>query len=222
MSTHRPGTQTPAKRPGDSTDNHPNKKRFVALARVSSREQEREGFSLEVQEEALRKYADQHDGTIVKFFRIAETASKNNERKTFKSLLAYARKHANRLDGVLFFKVDRAARNLFDYVELERLEEEQGVKVIYITQPTENTPAGRMMRRTLANMASFYTEQMAIDIQQGIQRRVDSGLFPNRAPYGYLNVRVDGRGTIEIDPLKGRGCGVSSISMPTTATPSIP
>ncbi len=28
-------------------------KRYVALARVSSREQEREGFSLEVQEEAL-------------------------------------------------------------------------------------------------------------------------------------------------------------------------
>ena len=35
-------------------------KRYVALARVSSREQEREGFSLEVQEEALSKYATQH------------------------------------------------------------------------------------------------------------------------------------------------------------------
>ena len=29
-------------------------KQFVALARVSSREQEREGFSLEVQEDALK------------------------------------------------------------------------------------------------------------------------------------------------------------------------
>ena len=32
-------------------------KQFVALARVSSREQEREGFSLDVQEDALRAYA---------------------------------------------------------------------------------------------------------------------------------------------------------------------
>jgi DNA invertase Pin-like site-specific DNA recombinase len=178
-------------------------KRFAALARVSSREQEREGYSLEVQEQALRKYAEQHGGSIIQLFRIAETASKKNERKTFKALLAYARKHAQRLDGLLFFKVDRAARNLFDYVELERLEEEKGLKVIYITQPTENTPAGRMMRRTLANMAAFYTEQMAIDIQDGIKRRVQSGLFPNRAPYGYVNVRVDGRGMIEVDPRKG-------------------
>ena len=34
-------------------------KQFVALARVSSREQEREGFSLEIQEDALRRYATQ-------------------------------------------------------------------------------------------------------------------------------------------------------------------
>ena len=58
-------------------------KQFVALARVSSREQEREGFSLEVQEEALRRYADQKNGEIIRFFRIAETASKSDERKTW-------------------------------------------------------------------------------------------------------------------------------------------
>lgn len=43
-------------------------KQFVALARVSSREQEREGFSLEVQEDALKRYAVQAGGEIVKFF----------------------------------------------------------------------------------------------------------------------------------------------------------
>ncbi len=68
-------------------------KRFVALARVSSREQEREGFSLEVQEDALRHYAKLQDGEIVRFFRIAETASKSDERKTFKELVRYAKKH---------------------------------------------------------------------------------------------------------------------------------
>ncbi|AMV17403.1 recombinase family protein [Planctomyces sp. SH-PL14] len=97
-------------------------KRFVALARVSSREQEREGFSLEVQEEALRRYALQHGGEIVRFFKIAETASKTDERKAFRELVRYAKQNAPGLDGLLFYKVDRAARNLFDYVELERLE----------------------------------------------------------------------------------------------------
>ena len=56
-------------------------KQFVGLARVSSREQEREGFSLEIQEDAIKRYASQHHGTIVRLFKIAETASKRDERR---------------------------------------------------------------------------------------------------------------------------------------------
>lgn len=180
------------------------KKQFAALARVSSREQEREGFSLEVQEEALHRYAAAQRGEIIKFFKIAETASKRDERKAFKELIAYAKAHARELAGLLFFKVDRAARNLFDYVELERLETEHGVPVVYVSQPTENTPAGRMMRRTLANMAAFYTEQQSLDVRDGHARRVKSGLFVAAAPYGYLNVRRGGRSLIEVSPVEGR------------------
>lgn len=166
-------------------------KRFVALARVSSREQEREGFSLDVQEEALRSYAEKNVGEIVRLFRIAETASKSDERKTFKALIAYCKDNAWDLDGLLFYKLDRAARNLFDYVELERLESEYELPFISVSQPTETTPAGRMMRRTMANMASFYTEQQSVDVLEGLARRVQSGLFVSKAPYGYRNVRVE-------------------------------
>ena len=154
--------------------------RFAALARVSSREQEREGFSLEVQEEALRRYATQAGGEIAKLFRIAETASKGDERKTFRELVAYAKKNADTLDGLLFYKVDRAARNPFDYVELERLESEYNLPFISVSQPTESTPAGRMMRRTLANMASFYTEQQSVDVSEGLSHRVHEGWFISR------------------------------------------
>ncbi len=175
-------------------------RRYVALARVSSREQEREGFSLDVQVDALRQYADRHNGEIIRLFRIAETASKYDERTTFRELMTFAQKNAHKLDGLLFYKVDRAARNLFDYVELERLESEFGVQFISVAQPTENTPAGRMQRRMLASMASFYTEQQSIDVKEGIERRVASGLFPSRPPYGYRNVRIDGRSIVELHP----------------------
>ncbi|GIK15218.1 MAG: serine recombinase [Planctomycetota bacterium] len=174
-------------------------KRFVALARVSSREQEREGFSLAVQEDALRRYAVTAGGEIVRFFRIAETASKSDERKTYRELIAYAKKNAEELDALLFYKVDRAARNLFDYVELERLESEYGLAFVSVSQPTENNPAGRMMRRTLANMASFYTEQQSVDVREGLARRVQEGWFVGKAPYGYRNVRKDGRCVTEVD-----------------------
>lgn len=179
-------------------------KQYAALARVSSREQQREGFSLEVQEDALIRYAKQNDGTIIQFWKIAETASKKEERKAFKELMGYVKKNADKLDGLLFFKVDRAARNLFDYVELEKLETEYHVPVIYVSQPTEGTPAGRMMRRTLANMAAFYTEQQSLDVRDGLVRRAQSGLFVSRPSYGYRNYRKDGRSLIETHPQHGR------------------
>jgi site-specific DNA recombinase len=178
-------------------------KRYVGFVRVSSREQEREGFSLDVQEDGLKAFAQRHGGVIVKLFRIAESASKREERKVFKELVAFVKEHADQLDGILFYKVDRAARNLFDYVELERLEVDFGVPFISVSQPTENTPSGRMQRRVLASMASFYTEQQSVDVREGLKRRVESGLFVGAAPYGYLNVRKDGRSLVEIDPADG-------------------
>jgi site-specific DNA recombinase len=61
-----------------------------------------------------------------------------------------------------------------------------------------------MMRRTLANMASFYTEQQSVDVREGLMRRVQEGWFPGMAPYGYRNVRRDGRGVVEPDPVPAR------------------
>ncbi len=148
----------------------------------------------------MRAYASRAGGEIVQFYKIAETASKKDERRTFKEMLAFVRKRAPELDGILFYKVDRAARNLFDYVELERLETDYEVPFISVSQPTDNTPAGRMQRRMLASMASFYTEQQSIDVRDGMKRRVESGLFSATPPYGYRNYRKDGRGLVEDRP----------------------
>ena len=173
-------------------------KRYLALARVSSREQKQEGFSLDVQIEGLRRYAEQNGG-IVCLYSVAETATKSDERKIFGELLAEAKNQASKIAGVLFYKVDRAARNLKDFIALEELESDYGIPFISVTQATESTPSGRMMRRTLANMAAFYTEQQSLDVREGLARRVESGLFVSRAPFGYRNVRVAKRGLIETD-----------------------
>jgi DNA invertase Pin-like site-specific DNA recombinase len=145
---------------------------------------------------AIKRYATQAGGGIAKLFKIAETASKADERKTFRELIAYAKKNAPFLDGLLFYKVDRAARNLFDYVELERLESEYDLPFISVSQPTENTPAGRMMRRTLATMASFYTEQQSVDVREGLARRVQGRLVHRP---GILRLSQRPRGLFELE-----------------------
>jgi site-specific DNA recombinase len=60
-----------------------------------------------------------------------------------------------------------------------------------------------MMRRTLANMAAFYTEQQSLDVKEGIARRVESGLFPSKPTYGMSNVRKEGRSVVQVHPQHG-------------------
>jgi site-specific DNA recombinase len=173
-------------------------KRYIGFARVSSREQEREGFSLDVQEEAFEFYAKRENGVVDKVFRIAETATKNDQRKIFREAITFAKRNAAEYDGILFYKIDRAARNMKDLMLLEEIEKDYDLPFISVTQPVENTPTGRMIRRTLATIGAFQTEQMSLDIRSGIAKRVAIGWFPSRCPYGYRNIRTNGRATAEV------------------------
>lgn len=179
------------------------KKKYMAWARVSSREQKDEGFSLDVQLDAFEDFARREKAVLQKTFKVAETGTKAEERKEFREMIAYAKKHAHELDGILFYKIDRAARNLKDFMLLEEIEAQYGLPFIATTQPVQNTPTGRMVRRTLATVAAFQTEQQSLDVRDGIARRVAEGWFPSTPPFGYRNRRIDKRSYVETHPQKG-------------------
>src|SRR5580700_6202677 len=118
-------------------------KQFVAWARVSSARQKKEGFSLEDQEKRLIDFASRLGGGIVQLFKIAETASKREERQTFREFTAYVKRHHRRLAGMLFVKVDRAARNIRDWADLEQLSEEVSVPLFFpISRRRKRPPVG--------------------------------------------------------------------------------
>jgi DNA invertase Pin-like site-specific DNA recombinase len=175
----------------------------MAWARVSSREQKDEGFALDVQLDVFEDFARREKAVLQKTFKVAETGTKAEERNQFREMIAYAKKHAHELDGILFYKIDRAARNLKDFMLLEEIEAQYGLPFIAITQPVQNTPTGRMVRRTLATVAAFQTEQQSLDVTDGIARRVAEGWFPSTPPFGYRNRRIDKRSYVETHPQNG-------------------
>jgi hypothetical protein len=125
-------------------------KKCVALARVSSREQEREGFSLAVQADALKRYAVSAGGEIVRLFRIAETARKTDARKAFKKLIAdqvdqdtFASKHTELRDRLSSIKLqvdlldrshDENAEIAVKVFELSQTLRDQWVSADYATK----------------------------------------------------------------------------------------
>lgn len=104
------------------------------MARVSSKGQENEGFSLEFQVKLLSVYCGNNSLTILKTIKIVESASKSEQRKTFKAAMQLiAQRHVKNL---IVEKVDRHVRNLHDAVEThDWLTADETRKVHFVRDP---------------------------------------------------------------------------------------
>ncbi len=173
-------------------------KNYLALARVSSEEQEREGFSLDIQVDALNEWAIKNNANIIKMYRVAETGHKSEKRKTFHEMIDFAKKHRARVNGLLFYKMDRAARNMKDWIGLVELRNKYGFEIICITEQFDETPVGKFCATLTAATSELYSDQLSVRTKAGVDRRVECGLFPGHAPYGYENYRENGRGLIRV------------------------
>ncbi len=89
----------------------------ILWARVSTKEQGEEGYSLDAQVKMLQDYARKNNLRIIKEFIVPESASGKQERKKFQEMLQYLEEHPN-VKHILFEKVDRATRNFKDSVKL--------------------------------------------------------------------------------------------------------
>jgi site-specific DNA recombinase len=94
-------------------------KQAVIYARVSSKDQEREGFSIPAQLKLLREYALKHGFHIVQEFIDVETA-KCAGRKQFGEMVRFIEKNPG-CRCVIVEKTDRLYRNFRDHVTLEDL-----------------------------------------------------------------------------------------------------
>ena len=69
--------------------NRSNCSNTVILARVSSKAQQIEGYSLEAQDKLLNNYCANRSLKVVKVFVIAESASKEQSRKVFREMMSF-------------------------------------------------------------------------------------------------------------------------------------
>lgn len=97
----------------------------VIFDRVSSEDQ-RDGYSLDAQRSAGLAYAQRFGLQIVRPWSVRESASKEEDRKEFFDMIEFVKQ--NKIEAVIFDKVDRACRGLKSAVMIEELMDHYGVK----------------------------------------------------------------------------------------------
>lgn len=179
-----------------------NDKKCILYCRVSSKEQEEKGYSLEAQEKLLKDYASRNDFSIVKTYKISESASGKLIRKTFSEMLVYTKK--NKLNLILVEKIDRLTRNLrdaaiiSDWINEDEKHEIHFVKENFVVNRNTRAHENLVWDMKVA-IARFYTNNLSEEVKKGQKAKLESGWMPQRPCLGYKTIGDKGHKTQIID-----------------------
>ncbi len=174
----------------------------IIYARVSSKEQENEGFSIPAQLKLLKEYASKNNFRIVEEFTDVETAKKAG-RTQFNKLLSFLEENKN-VKHFLVEKTDRLLRNIADYALLDRVIEYSDIKVHLVKENVILSKDSRSNEKFIfgikALMAKNYVDNLSEEVKKGMSEKAAQGIYPSWAPFGYINVKENGKSIIKLDP----------------------
>ena len=182
-------------------------KRAVTYLRVSTAEQAHgansaEGYSIPAQREACNCKAADLGAEVVAEFADRGESAKTTARPQLQQMLALLAEN-KAVDYVIVHKVDRLARNRADDVQIQLAIERAGARLISVSESVDDTPSGRLVRNIMADLAEFYSANLATEILKGSTQKARLGGTPFKAPLGYKNVRYFEGGqeirTVELD-----------------------
>jgi site-specific DNA recombinase len=172
----------------------------VIYARVSSKEQEREGYSIPAQLKLLREYAHRNSFEIVREFVDVETA-KSAGRKEFGAMVLFFEQNPN-ARIVVVEKTDRLYRNFRDCVTLEDLEVEIHLPKEGQVIAKDSKSQAKLLHGIQVVVARNYIENLREEVRKGMREKAEQGIYPSRPPLGYRNNKLEH--TIEVDPDKAQ------------------
>jgi DNA invertase Pin-like site-specific DNA recombinase len=159
--------------------------RAVIYLRVSTAEQAHgdgasEGYSIPAQRDACtRRAADLGAQVVAEFVDRGESA-RSAARPELQRMLARLAEHKD-VDYVIVHKIDRLARNRADDVAIQMGIEKAGARLISVSENVDDTPSGKLVRNIMADLAEFYSANLATEILKGSTQKASMGGTPFRA-----------------------------------------
>lgn len=166
---------------------------------MSTKEQVEEGNSLNTQQKICKEFCLKNDYDIAEIFIEQGESAKTADRTELKKLLAFCASKKNQIHAAIIYKIDRIARNTDDYSQLRLLLKRYGVEIKSTSEHFDDSPVGRFMENTMANIAQFDNDIRTERSVGGMREAMREGRYVWKAPVGYNNVKVNSRSTIAPD-----------------------
>ncbi len=167
--------------------------RVVTYSRVSTDEQAEKDLSIPAQKKAQARWlADRPNHELVReFVDEGESAfAPAEKRPEFMAMIGYCCR--NRVDIVLFHKIDRFSRHKAESAIFKEILAQRGTKAVSICEQFDNeTPAGFLLEGVLETFAQFMSMNLGTETLKGMSMNAELGWFNGgKVPYGYQTIRV--------------------------------
>ena len=169
--------------------------KYIVYCRKSTDEKNKQILSIDQQIAELKEFTIREHLEVIDFVTEAKTA-KIPGREKFAEVLKRIEK--GEAQGIVSWHPDRLARNSID-----------GGRVIYLLDtgklldlkfPSfwfESTPQGKFMLSIAFGQSKYYVDNLSENVRRGMRHKVRLGIWPMKAPLGYIN--DSNTKTIQID-----------------------
>src|SRR3989344_8685733 len=159
--------------------------KYIAYVRKSTDEKDKQVLSIDAQTAELKEFAKKQNLEILDFVCESRTA-KTIGRPLFASALKRIEK--GEAQGIISWHPDRLARNSVDGGRIIYLLDIR--KLIDLKFPSfwfENSAQGKFVLNIAFGQSKYYVDNLSENVKRGMRHKVRIGIWPMKAPFGYIN-----------------------------------
>jgi DNA invertase Pin-like site-specific DNA recombinase len=172
--------------------------RYIIYVRKSTGSEDRQARSIGDQLAEIRELVHRNGLEVVASFEEMQSAMTKG-RPYFGEMLELI--EAGEADGIIAWHPDRLARNAFDGGRVIDLIDQGKLRDLkFCSFWFEPTAQGKLMLNLAFGQSKYYSDNLSVNIRRGQRQKVRSGVWPFKAPIGYLNEPK--LRTIVVDPVK--------------------
>jgi site-specific DNA recombinase len=91
----------------------------------------------------------------------------------------------------LIYEYSRFARSREDSIVYKALLKKNGIQLISITEPVDDSAMGRLMQSIIECIDEFNSENLGEEVTRGMRESASRGFYlSSRPPYGYRKIKV--------------------------------
>jgi len=171
---------------GREKDREQKRVKAVGYIRVSTEEQVREGISLEVQEDKVKKYADLHNLRLTEIIRDEGKSGKDLDREGIQKIITLCKDRS--VDHLIVYKMDRLTRRTLDLLILvEEVFKPNKVQFHSITERVDTSTAqGKFFLTIIGAMSQMERDLISERTSEALRYKISQGENVGSPPLGFL------------------------------------